>query len=238
MKTICSLVTKAPRLVSVCLLALLIGGATLVQAQEKIQAGGYFMIIVPRGEFSENITNKGYGGGGQFLIRVGASPFLMGGDFGIVVYGSQSRREPISATIPNLALRVTTSNNIFLTHFVLRAQPRSGAVRPYVDGLIGLKYLFTRTSVSDLDDGETIASNTDLGDTTFSYGVGGGLQIPLTKGRESRIVLDTGVRYLRGGRADYLRRGSIIVDNGSVFYDIFSSRTDVLSVQVGVMFRF
>lgn len=121
---------------------------------------------------------------------------------------------------------------------MLRAQPRSGPVRPYVDGLIGLKYLFTRTSVTDVDGDETIASDTDLGDTTFSYGVGGGLQIPLTKGRESRIILDTNVRYLRGGRADYLRRGSIIVDNGTVFYDILSSRTDVLTVQVGVMFQF
>jgi opacity protein-like surface antigen len=238
MKTICSLVTKAPRLALVCLLVLFIEGATIVQAQERGQAGGYFMTIIPRGEFSENVGNNGYGGGGQFFIRVGDSPFLMGGDFGGVVYGSQSRREPISNTIPNLSLRVTTRNNIFLTHFALRAQPRSGPVRPYVDGLIGLKYLYTRTSVSDPFDDETIASNTDFSDTALSYGIGGGLQIPLTKGRESRIVLDTGVRYLRGGRADYLRRGSIVVDNGAVFFDIFSSRTDVLSVQVGVMFRF
>jgi opacity protein-like surface antigen len=230
--------TKAPRQVSVCLLALLLGGATLVQAQEKVQAGGYFMTIVPRGEFSQNVTNNGYGGGGQFVIRIGRSPFLMGGDIAGVTYGSVSRREPFSATIPNVGLRVTTSNNIFLSHFVVRAQPRTGLIRPYVDGLIGLKFLFTRTSISDPDDDETIASNVDLSDTAFSYGVGGGFQIPLTKGPESRILLDTGVRYLRGGRAEYLRKGSIRVENGVAVYDVFSSRTDVLAVQVGVMFRF
>jgi hypothetical protein len=216
----------------------LIGCATLVQAQEKGQAGGYFMIIVPRGEFSQNVTNNGYGGGGQFVIRIGRSPFLMGGDIGGVTYGSVSRREPFSPTIPNIGLRVATSNNIFLSHFVVRAQPRAGLIRPYVDGLIGLKFLFTRTSVSDPDDDETIASNIDLSDTAFSYGVGGGFQIPLTKGRESRILLDLNVRYLRGGRAEYLRKGSIQVENGVAVYDVFSSRTDVLGVQVGVMFRF
>jgi opacity protein-like surface antigen len=121
---------------------------------------------------------------------------------------------------------------------VLRAQPRTGPVRPYFDGLIGLKHLFTKTSISDLSDDETIASNTDLSDTALSYGFGGGLQIPLTKGPEARILLDTGVRYLRGARAEYLRKGSIREDNGLVFFDVLSSRTDVLTVQVGVIFRF
>src|SRR5688572_23374368 len=138
MKTIYSLVTNAPVALSICLLALSIGGATLVQAQDRGQAGGYFMTLVPRGEFSDNITNNGYGGGGQVLIRIGSSPFLMGGDVGIVVYGSETRREPISSTIPNLLLRVRTSNNILLSHFVLRAQPSAGPVRPYIEGLIGL----------------------------------------------------------------------------------------------------
>ncbi len=238
MKTICLFVTKASIVLSVCFLARLIGGATVVRAQEHGQVGGYFMIVVPRGEFSENVTNNGYGAGGQFLIRLAGSPFLAGGDFGAVVYGSESRREPISSTIPNLQVRVSTSNNIFLGHFVLRAQPRTGPVRPYVDGLIGLKHLFTITLISDVSGGETIVSNTDLSDTTLSYGFGGGLQIPLTKGPEARILLDTNVRYLRGGRAVYLRRGSIREENGQAVFDVLSSRTDVLAVQIGVVFRF
>lgn len=237
MKTICPFATKALSVLSVCFLTLFIGGATTVRAQER-QAGFYFTTIVPRGEFSENVTNNGYGGGGQFLVRLAGSPFLAGGDLGIVIYGSESRREPISATIPNLQVRVRTSNNIFLGHFLLRAQPRTGPVRPYVDGLIGLKHLFTRTSISDLADDETIASDTDLSDTTLSYGFGGGLQIPLTKGPEARILLDTNVRYLRGARAEYLRRGSIREEDGLVFFDVLSSRTDVIAVQIGVTFRF
>src|SRR5215470_19455036 len=101
MKTICLFAAKAPSALSVCFLALLIGGSTIVSAQER-QAGIYFTTIVPRGEFSENVTNNGYGVSGQFLVRLAGSPFLAGGDFGIVVYGSDSHREPISSTIPNL----------------------------------------------------------------------------------------------------------------------------------------
>jgi hypothetical protein len=237
MKITCLLAAKAPCVFSVCFLALLIGGATIGHAQER-QAGVYFTTIVPRGEFSENVTNNGYGVSGQFLVRLGPSPFLAGGDIGIAVYGSESRREPISSTIPNLQVRVRTTNNILFSHFILRAQPRTGPVRPYLDGLIGLKHLFTRTSISDLSDDETIASSTDLSDTTLSYGFGGGMQIPLTKGPEARILLDTNVRYLRGARAEYLRKGSIREENGLVFFDVLSSRTDALAVQIGVTFRF
>ena len=238
MKTTCLFAAKAARVLSVCFLSLLIGGATIVGAQDAAQVGVYFTTIVPRGGFSENVTNNGYSVSGQFLVRLGPSPILAGGDLGIAVYGSESHREPISTTIPNLQVRVRTSNNILFSHFVLRAQPRTGPVRPYFDGMIGLKHLFTKTSISDLSDDETIASNTDLSDTALSYGFGGGLQIQLTKGPEARILLDTGVRYLRGARAVYLRKGSIREENGSVVYDVFSSRTDVLAVQVGVTVRF
>jgi hypothetical protein len=101
-----------------------------------------------------------------------------------------------------------------------------------------LKYLYTSTSISDISGGEDIASNTDLSDTSLSYGFGGGLHIPLTKGPESRVLLDMNVRYLRGSRAEYLKKGSIREENGQAVFDVLSSRTDVIAVQVGVVFRF
>jgi hypothetical protein len=237
MKTIRSLVTRATRLLSICLLALLIGGATIVHAQER-QLGFYFTNIVPRGEFSENGVGYGVGGSAQFLVRLAESPFLAGGDVGLAVHGVESRREPIDPTMPDLRIGLSTTNNIFFSHFVLRAQPRDGPVLPYVDGLIGLKRLYTTTEISDSFSGETIDNRTDLSDTALSYGFGGGLQIPLPKGRESRFLLDMNVRYLRGARAVYLREGSIREENGQVVFDVLSSRTDVLAVQIGFVFRF
>jgi hypothetical protein len=237
MTAISLFVLKATSILAASILALWIGGATIVRAQE-FQVGGYFTTVVPRGEFRENVTNNGYGGGGLFLVRLGPSPFLVGGDAGVVIYGSESRREPFSTTIPNVDVRVRTSNNILLAHTVLRIQPQEWRIRPYADGLIGLKHLFTRTSISDDFDGEVIASTTDLSDTTFSYGFGVGIQVPITKIRGGAVLLDGNVRYLRGGRADYLKKGSIREVDGQVIYDVFASRTDVIAVQIGVTFRF
>jgi len=236
MKTICLLVTKAPRLAPVCLLALMIGGATIVQAQSQdkdhVQVGAYFLTVVPRGEFSDNLTSNSYGAGVQGLVRIGSSPFMVGGDLALAIYGSERRLDPTTSE------RVTTSNYILLPHFVLRAQPRLGVIRPYVEGLIGLKYLWTETPTSEVDFDGNIINDINLSDTSFSYGVGGGLQFSPTKNRESRFMVDMGVRWLKGGRAEYLREGSIRVVNGSVVYDVLSSRTDALTVQVGVTYRF
>src|SRR5262245_49894337 len=210
---------KTSCLIAAAFAALGIGGATSIRAQD-FQAGGYFTTVIPHGEFSENITNNGYGGGGYFLVRLGSSPFLAGGDLGAVVYGSETRDELLSPTIPEVSVRVRTSNNILLAHSILRIQPREGRIRPYADGLIGLKHLFTRTSISSQFDSEEIAGTTNLSDTTFSYGVGIGLQVPITRKSGLDISLDGNVRYLRGTRGEYLKKGSIRQqNNGQLFYD-------------------
>jgi hypothetical protein len=227
----------AARFCGVALLACGLGGASALRAQE-FQAGVDFIAVAPRGEFKQNVGNNGYGAGGNFLVRLGSSPLLVGGDLGLVVYGSESREEAISTTIPNLRVKVQTDNNILLSHFLLRVQPRRGKVRPYAEGLIGLKYLFTRTSIRDLFDDEELAASTDLSDTTLSYGFGGGVQVELYGRGRPAILLDGKVRYLRGGRAEYLRRGSIRQVGGGVTYDVLASRTDAVAVQVGVTFRF
>ena len=214
------------------------GFVTSVRAQE-FQASIDFVTLFPVGEFKQNVDANGYGASGQFLVRLKKSPFLVGGDVGFAIYGSESRREPLSTTIPEVELEVTTSNNIFWTHAVLRAQPQSGKVRPYLDGLIGLKHFFTETSIDSDFSEETIASTTNFSDTAFSYGVGGGVQIHLANiDNRTRLLLDAKLRYLRGGEAEYLKEGSIIRENGQVFFDVLRSRTDVLSFQIGVTFRF
>src|SRR5262245_46040485 len=84
------------------------------QAQERFQAGADFLTLIPRGEFKQNINNNGYGAGGFFAVGLGKSPFFVGVDAGAVRYGSQTRRVPISPTIPEISLRVNTANDIVL----------------------------------------------------------------------------------------------------------------------------
>jgi len=214
------------------------GAASSAQAQE-IQFGVDFTTVVPTGEFSKNVTNNGYGVGIQFLRSLGKKPLLLGVDAGFATYGSDEHREPISETIPELAVKVRTNNNITLTHFLFRAQPRTGNVRPYADALVGFKYLSTDTTILNDSNGEELASTKNLSDLVFSYGFGGGVQVRLGRiGRSGDISLDGKVRYLRGSRAEYLKEGSVRRENGSAVFDVLTSRTDVVTVQIGVTFRF
>jgi hypothetical protein len=232
---------KLARIALMTVLSLWQGSAAPAKAQE-IQVGIDFATLIPRGKFKENVNNNGYGIGGQFAVRVAGSPILIGADAGFTNYGSEKRRELLSPTIPDIELEVRTNNNIAWTHFMLRAQPRDGSVRPYVDGLVGFKYLFTDTEITSEFNDEPIASTKNLSDLTFSYGFGGGVQIRLAdlgrSGSGRQILFDTKLRYLRGSRADYLKKGSIRRENGTVSFDVLTSRTDVLALQVGVTFRF
>jgi len=214
------------------------GAASSAKAQE-IQFGIDFTTVVPTGDFSKNVTNNGYGVGVQFLRSFGKKPLLLGVDAAFATYGSDEHTEPISETIPELRVKVQTNNNITLTHLVFRAQPRTGKVRPYADALVGFKYLYTNTTILNDSNGEELASNKNLSDLVFSYGFGGGVQVRLGRvGRSGDIALDTRVRYLRGSRADYLKEGSIRRENGSVFFDVLSSRTDVVTASIGITFRY
>jgi opacity protein-like surface antigen len=231
---------SAVHTLAVRLSAALLCGLAFVQAgtarAQEIQFGFDFLTVFPRGEFRDNISNNGYGAGGHFLVRVKQSVLLVGADVGGVVYGSETRHAQLLADVPDVRVDVTTRNNIVLTHFLARVQPRHGAVRPYVDGLVGFKYLYTNTSI-DIGS-ENNPSETNLSDLTSSYGVGGGVQVQLTSNRRRpAVLLDAGVRYLRGSRAEYLKEGSIDAESG-IFFPVLRSRTDVVTAQVGVTFRF
>jgi hypothetical protein len=212
---------------------------------QNLQAGIDFTTMIPQKEFKDNVNNNGYGVTGHFGYNIANSPLVLGGEFGYVVYGTESYSEPLSSSLP-VYVDVTTRNNILSGHLFARVQPRSGKVRPYAEALFGFKHLYTQTTVTDDYYDDTIASEKDFGDSTSSYGAGGGVMFLLHESRKSRrsttpnfeILLDAKVRYMRGGFAEYLRKGSIYRSDTTYEYDVYSSRTDNVSVHVGLTFRF
>ena len=211
------------------------------QAQE-LNGGINFMLGFPQGGFSQNVDNTGFGIGGYFGVLLPNSPVMLGGDLGFLIYGNETRKEPFSTTIPDVTVDVETSNNIVLGHLFLRLQAPVGAIRPYVDGLFGFNYLFTQTQIKNEQGiNEEIASSTNFDDITLSYGAGGGLQIRVYDGTkkinpnpEKRSLttefIDLRVRYMIGGKAEYLKEGSISRgENGKVAYDVEQSKTDLLT---------
>jgi hypothetical protein len=237
---------KIKSLASLSLIILLSLGAASAFSQDRFQAGGHFVLGFPQDEFKQNVENTGLGGNFYFAYRFPRSFLSAGISFGFLIYGSERREEPLSLTIPDLIVDVRTTNSILLCHLFLRLQPPQGRIRPYLDGLVGLNYLTTDTSIKergDWDDGRISSNN--FNDLALSYGMGGGVMVSLVEfrrvGNGRRVVsldLDCGVRYLKGGEAEYLKKGSIHREDGSVTYDVYRSRTDLLKANIGVTFSF
>jgi len=210
------------------------------QPSPRLSFGGEFIIGVPVGEFSEQLDDTGYGASFHGIYALGESPIHLGGEFGFAIYGTDSHQELFTSPTHAIVLRVSTTNSILLSHAFVRVQPRHGHVRPYVDGLVGVKYLVTTTSFSGDDSSDTYDSQVDFDDTAFSYGIGGGVHILLAgaDGGPFELLLDVGARYLRGGQAEYLREDSIRYEGDAVIYEVYSSNTDMFVPKFGVTFRF
>lgn len=231
------------RLAALALLLVPFAFAPRAAAQDA--AGGFNLILgIPQGEFGDRLDGAlGFGIGGQLLYQIPRSPVLVGAELSYMVYGSERSRECFVTC--RVEVNVTTTNNIGMGHFLLRLQPFDGAVQPYLDGLAGVSYLFTESRVEPISgDRPELASSTNFDDLTFSAGVGGGLHVSLgsstsESGRRTFFLLDAGLRYLWGGEAEYLKRGSITEGpGGRLEFDVERSRTDLLMPRLGVTLRF
>jgi len=236
---------KKIKFISSCIIIALLA-VSLGYAQQPFQASAYFSLGFPQSEFRNNVDQIGYSGVGHFAYNFRNSPFLVGISLGILVYGSETRAEPFNTTVPDVMVDVTTTNNIFLCHFLFRVQPSKGKLRPYLDGLIGFNYLFTDTRVHSqkFAEGDPIASSNIYNDIAFSYGAGGGLMIQVFSKKRSKksgsfaMYVDMAVRYLKGGRAEYLIEDSIRLEDDRVVYDVYRSATDLVTGYIGVSFSF
>lgn len=210
---------------------------------QKLDIGGDFLMGLPQNAFRDNVREKGFGFSGHIGYFIGDSPIMVGADIGYLNYGTEKHWEPLSETIPEVSVEVRTTNNIFMLHGFARVQQQEGSVRPYVEGLYGFKYLFTRTSIKDGWYNETIAAATNLSDLAGSWGVGTGVDIRLWEGQRRGgaydISLNLSAKYLWGAKAEYLKKGSIISNpDGSISYLVLRSTTDMLQPQIGVRIRF
>ena len=196
------------------------------------------LVGVPQGEFRDNLDTISFGINGSAAYNVPKSPVSVGLELGVMTYGTDSRKENFNPNIPEVKVEVNTSYDIFTAHSFVRLEGRSGTVRPYIDGLFGLNYLFTETRIQDQDSYETIASNTNFDDTALSYGLGGGLKFKVGQSEDYEYLINVKGRYLLGSEADYLQKGSLEVIDGELYFDESTSRTDLLTIHVGLSIKF
>lgn len=181
----------------------------------RLDAGLY--IGAPIDEYAEATDGTGVG----VNIHLGVPlipkvPFYGGFNFGYMLFGSQTQDETLYADITSngqvidqiaIPLRVTTNNNIYFWHLTARAQAPLPVLQPYVQGLIGFRYMNTNTKIYDESvdgiysnqDNGLITEQTQISDYVGSMGFGAGVQIQLSKG----FMLDGRVDYMYGGKARY-----------------------------------
>ncbi|MBN1780213.1 hypothetical protein JW948_03740 [bacterium] len=221
---------------------------TAAAAQSPFQASANLEVGIPQNEFSDNLDATGFGGGLSFLYELPMTPLSIGAGFDFLIYGSETRREPWSQTIPDVTVEVSRTNSIIQGFLMMRIQPPIGAVRPYFDGLLGFNYFSTSTSVKSEWSDEEIASSTNYDDGTSCMGFGGGLlfrvyekeakpEIP--NDRDVTVFIDAGFRYLNGGEARYLKKGDIEINEANkVVYHPHESTTDLVVIKLGATVAF
>lgn len=225
------------------------GAAASPETQITGQGSLSFALGLPTGEFNQNIDNLGYGAN----IYVGAefpnSIFGIGLDFSFFVYGRSTRNVPFSSTVgPAVTVDVITTNSIVQPHLVLRMQPSTGTVRPYLEGKFGFKYLFTDTRVQDEQrEREEVASSRNFDDFTISGGAGAGAHFMIMESvPESgvgNIYINLGFQYSLGREAEYLASGPIVDTNNTgridrEDLDVRRSTTHLLIPMVGLAMQF
>ena len=228
---------------AILLLSAILAFLSVPVAAQNFAVGGDFIIGFPQNQFRDNVNDQGFGGSAHFGYFLGDTPIMVGADVGFLNYGTVQHFESFSPDIPEVTVEVRTTNNILLTHGFVRLQPQEGPVRPYVEGLLGFKYFFTRSSITDDFSSEPIASSTNFDDLAGSWGVGTGVDIRLwenhRRGGITNVSLTLAAKYLWGSDAEYLKKGSIRRDpNGGVTFLVFRSRTDMLVPSIGARVRF
>jgi hypothetical protein len=211
---------------------------------ERTPTGGYFggtfTVARTEGEFSDYVDG-GFGGQINYIHQLDRDGWLgIRADAGLVVYGYERQRVPLSPTIGGRVLvDLTTSNNLAYVGVGPQIGVPNGRLRPYVNGYAGYSFIWTQSSVSGTrhHDDEEVFSTTNFDDGSFSYGGGGGIYIPVGRRGASPASIDLGVRYHNNGRAEYLREGDI-EDNpdGSITLYPVRSDTDLLTFHIGFSF--
>jgi hypothetical protein len=227
-------------------LTLVLGLATLVpsglraqspgleEAHPRAEVGGGISLAFPVGQFG-NFVDFGGGLNGFAVINLDrAARFGLRLDAAFMLYGTETVQRPLSLTIPEVTVDVTTNNFIVSVGVGPQFTLTHGPVRPYVFGTLGFSYFATESSASGTADTEPFASSVNFDDFTFALASGAGLLITVSSGR-TPIALDFGMGFLRNGRTRYLREGSLrVAPDGGITFTPIESETNMLVARVGV----
>jgi len=110
--------------------------------------GGELTVASPQGEFHD-FVDSGWGGGIHYLLRADRDGWLaLRVDASLLNYGHERQRVILSPTIGGrIGVDLTTDNNIAFIGAGPQIGLPTGAFRPYLNGFVGVSYIFTESAV-------------------------------------------------------------------------------------------
>lgn len=188
-------------------------GAQIFHVEPRSGRGGWSVDVggqmaQPVGDFRANVRNA-WGGNLAVKYNFPRAPFLaFRGDVGILNYGNERKRVPLSQTLNRVIVEQNTANNIALFTVGPELSVPVGPVRPYLYGFGGYSHFYTESSANDDDANYTFASSVNFSDGGGAVGGGGGLRIPMNL-RRGNMAIDLGARFTRNWTRSYLRPGDV-----------------------------
>jgi hypothetical protein len=200
--------------------------------------GGSAVYGAPTGGFRDHFdASGGLAGFAEFTRPDGVLGVRIDGTW--LLYGSETIRTPIAGRLPRQSYEVVTDNWLAQVTVGPQLTARSGRVRPYAGGFVGLGYFSTTSEARGPIFGlapspvlvQPVAISTNFDDTTFSYGGSAGFIVPLGGG----VGLDLGARYVVNGRVSFLAEGDLRDDGqGGVAFSPRRSSGSFLEVRIGL----
>jgi hypothetical protein len=242
------------RVKALIMLLIFTGSCLVAPAQQKQPGEKRFEVDMvwgfAQGSFEDNLDRPMPGVVLSFGARTPNLPLVLSTEIGWLGYGFDNYLEIQYPDTPISVLNVGTKNSIVLTHFVMRVVPYEGIIAPYVDGLVGLKYISTSIDVESeaiidddgviiIDDGNRIFTSSTYNAFATSYGFGAGVNIQIFSGNlgfqnpNSSISVNMGAQYLFGSKANYLTENSIQPGVDRIRFERVESNTNMLIPKIG-----
>ncbi|MCX7638739.1 MAG: hypothetical protein N2044_12920 [Cyclobacteriaceae bacterium] len=219
-------------------------------AQESGLIGLYGNINLPYKEFREAVDNPIGGTAVGFDLQLlfnpkgkqSYSPVYPGIDFTYVTFG----RDFIDGTPTTPPLKTTFNYYAINALFRLMPVQKQKGFIPFIDGALGLEIYNTRTKIDKnaldivLNDSqpEVIHTTNDTG-LVRTLAIGWFIRRP-SKANPNQpggsFTLRIGYSY--GSPIDYVKRGSVAVDNGFVTYEEGRTRAQMILIQLGLNLPF
>ncbi len=201
-----------------------------------------FAVGTPQGTFMQELERNSYGLDMSFTYQVPDSPVHIGMGLTYQNFGWRERYTNIYG-IPEVDLKVRTTNNMVTPHLIMRIESPTQGFRPFVEGTLGFNYLFTESSLLDDWDDEEIASDINHDYLTSSFGLGGGVKIDLYEGLDDDgdffgVSMVVRSRLNLGGEALYMKEGDLERTSDGVILNLRRSRTDLTTFNVGFVLSF